>query len=182
MSMEKRKSIRIHEYNKIKFMDIVKKLGKVIQSINNEYCFKKKITMFNDIYDIVLDNFDVIVEQPNIHNRFLFNMFATTIEIKSILETKIENGEKIQYLYLKNKKYFCMFETKYMNYIFRNLLLNVPSDSTSTSYDCPICLENTSNHKDIIVTDCNHCFHKRCLFKHLLNIENCPICRKNIRF
>jgi hypothetical protein len=177
-SYSKRKSIRIYEYNKIKFNDVVKKLGKIIQYINDESCYKKKITLFNDIYDIVLENFDIIVEQPNIHIRFLLCMFEKTIEIKSFLETEIEKGEKIQYLHKKNKKYFCIFETKYMNYIFQNLLLNVPS--TSGYYDCPICLENICNNKDIIVTDCNHCFHKRCLFNHILNIENCPICRTTI--
>ena len=174
----KRKSIRIQGYNKTKFDDIVKKLGDLINSINNESCYKKKITRFNDIYDIVIDNFDIIIQQQNIHNRFLFCMFEKTLNIKSFLETEIEKGERIQELYKQNIKYFFTFEKKYMDYIFQNLKHN-SKDSDSDS-DCPICLEKICNNKDIIVTNCNHCFHKRCLFNHMLNVENCPICRTMI--
>ena len=171
-----RKSIRIQGYNKTKFYDIVKKIGVLINAINNESCYKKKITRFNDIYDIVIDNFDIIIQQQN---KFLFCMFEKTLNIKSFLETEIEKGERIQELYLKNKKYFNIFETKYMDYIFQNLNSKDSKDSESDS-DCPICLEKICNNKDIIITNCKHCFHKRCLFKHLLNIDNCPICRTMI--
>ena len=174
-----RKSIRIQGYNKTKFDDIVKKIGDLINSINNESCYKRKITRFNDIYDIVIDNFDIIIQQHNIHIRFLFCMFEKTVNIKSFLETEIEKGERIQELYLKNKKYFNIFETKYMDYIFQNLKHNSTSLDSKDS-DCPICLEKICNNKDIIITNCKHCFHKRCLFKHLLNIDNCPICRTMI--
>lgn len=47
---------------------------------------------------------------------------------------------------------------------------------------CAICLSNISNsNSHIIVTDCNHSYHKRCLLLHLLKCTpSCPMCRKNI--
>ena len=178
----KRKSIRIKEYNKTKFDDVVKNLSNLINSINNETCYKKKITLFNNIYDIVIDNFDIIIQQPNnTHVRFLFCIFEKTVNIKSFLETEIEKGERIQELYKQNIKYFFTFETKYMDYIFQNLKQNSKDVDLDSDSDCPICLEKIMNkQKDIVVTNCKHCFHKRCLFNHLLNIENCPICRNRI--
>lgn len=173
----KRKSFRINENNKKKFSGIVKSLGNLIEYINNENGYKKKIILFNKIFDIVLENFYIIVQQPNIRIRFLFCMFEKSIEVKSFLEKEVEIGKKINNIYNSYTKKFYCFETIYMNYIFQNLikLPNQPSN------DCPICLENIFK-KDIIVTDCSHCFHKKCLFKHVFNAENCPICRTNIIF
>jgi len=49
----------------------------------------------------------------------------------------------------------------------------------STVNDCPICLENIEK-KEIVVTNCNHFFHKKCLFESLIEINRCPICRSTI--
>ena len=81
----KRKSIRINENNKKKFSGIVKSLGNLIEDINNENGYKNKIILFNKIFDIVLENFDIIVQQPNIRIRFLFYMFEKTVEVKTFL-------------------------------------------------------------------------------------------------
>ena len=173
-----RKSFRIKEYNKSKFnVIVVKSLNNLLQDFNNANCYKKKIILFNKIFDVVLDNFDIIVQQPNNRIGFLFTMFKKSFEVKCFLEKEIENGEKIHKIYKKYSKKFYCFETTYINYIFQNLI----KPPTQTSNDCPICLENIDK-KDIIVTDCSHCFHKKCLFKHLFRVENCPICRTNIIF
>jgi hypothetical protein len=104
-------------------------------------------------------------------------MFEKAIEVKSFLEKERENGEKINKIYYINIKKFYYFETKYRNYIFQNLI----KEPNQALNDCPICLESICK-KEIIVTDCNHCFHKKCLFKHVFHIENCPICRTDIIF
>lgn len=43
---------------------------------------------------------------------------------------------------------------------------------------CPICLENISGLKNMVITECGHSFHCRCL---MINIShngfNCPYCR-----
>ena len=44
--------------------------------------------------------------------------------------------------------------------------------------DCIICLEDLEC--EIIQLDCNHYFHKDCIFKWLNNTKSCPICRAKI--
>lgn len=42
--------------------------------------------------------------------------------------------------------------------------------------ECSICME--INYNQVIITDCNHEFHKKCLFEWIKNSPTCPICRK----
>jgi RING finger and CHY zinc finger domain-containing protein 1 len=48
--------------------------------------------------------------------------------------------------------------------------------------NCSICLEDIFNSRsDIYILNCNHIFHKKCLFKVLMLCSNtCPICRTEI--
>jgi hypothetical protein len=44
--------------------------------------------------------------------------------------------------------------------------------------ECSICME--INYNQVIITDCNHEFHKKCLFEWMKNSPTCPICRKQL--
>ena len=52
--------------------------------------------------------------------------------------------------------------------------------------ECSICLEN--NDINSIHLECNHIFHKECLFKTCINTgishfkTTCPLCRKDLHF
>lgn len=44
---------------------------------------------------------------------------------------------------------------------------------------CSICLESCTD--DVMITTCNHTFHKECLQKSVsYGMKTCPICRGNI--
>jgi len=44
--------------------------------------------------------------------------------------------------------------------------------------ECSICME--INYNQVIITDCNHEFHEKCLFEWMKNSPTCPICRKQL--
>lgn len=46
--------------------------------------------------------------------------------------------------------------------------------------ECPICMEEfteTLPEKRLVLTDCNHCYHEKCLREWLFQKTNCPVCR-----
>ena len=53
----------------------------------------------------------------------------------------------------------------------------------SNQQECSICIETINldkQKKDIVVLNCGHIFHKRCIDKWAINTPNCPMCRENI--
>jgi hypothetical protein len=47
--------------------------------------------------------------------------------------------------------------------------------------DCPICLNNFIENKNIIKTECEHFFHKFCIYEWIYNKHNsCPVCRDKL--
>ena len=73
-----------------------------------------------------------------------------------------------------------------IGYQIQNSLFDYNSDNVN--YDiCTICLEELkSNEQNLIITKCNHIFHKDCLLKWInINSEkrhntDCPNCKYNI--
>ena len=44
--------------------------------------------------------------------------------------------------------------------------------------ECPICLEHIEGNKNIIVTECGHIFHCKCMMTNIIhNGFSCPCCR-----
>jgi len=43
--------------------------------------------------------------------------------------------------------------------------------------ECGICLEEMNNSKEILISECNHKFHKMCI----CNVKICPYCRKVLK-
>ena len=47
--------------------------------------------------------------------------------------------------------------------------------------ECPICLEHIECNKNIIVTECGHTFHCKCMMTNIShNGFSCPCCRTNM--
>lgn len=48
--------------------------------------------------------------------------------------------------------------------------------------DCSICLDTINNKNEIYITNCKHCFHKKCFYKFIRFRGNrhCPNCRQCI--
>ncbi|XP_073829657.1 uncharacterized protein [Musca autumnalis] len=50
---------------------------------------------------------------------------------------------------------------------------------TSSSLQCPICVESYDDANDICSTVCGHVFHNSCLSEWLGQSDTCPMCNKN---
>ena len=48
--------------------------------------------------------------------------------------------------------------------------------------ECSICLEEIEDEEDKYITLCNHIFHQSCLIKWIKDNQNCPICRRVIKY
>lgn len=63
------------------------------------------------------------------------------------------------------------------------MLFKKKSFQESYGSDCPICLDSFKINDEIVITPCNHLFHKQCLKTWLYNLSepkhNCPYCRTN---
>ena len=60
----------------------------------------------------------------------------------------------------------------YISYILRNL---------NECQECVICLEDMKNNDEIILTECFHMYHKKCLIDWFERSEVCPICDNKIK-
>ena len=45
---------------------------------------------------------------------------------------------------------------------------------------CIICLDDFKIGQDVCILNCNHIFHHRCLYRNILEHQECPICRKKL--
>ena len=47
------------------------------------------------------------------------------------------------------------------------------------SIECSVCLEPVISYESLVTLECNHHFHKCCIYK--LETSKCPLCRTQIR-
>ncbi len=78
--------------------------------------------------------------------------------------------KKLELLKKKQKFYLLNSEIKSIDY---------KKDICNNEEECPICLENYSNEKDVCFTPCKHLFHHNCLKEYIYGCEEmkCPICK-----
>ena len=45
--------------------------------------------------------------------------------------------------------------------------------------ECPICFDEFTENipEKLLLTDCNHCYHEKCLREWIVQKKNCPVCR-----
>lgn len=64
-----------------------------------------------------------------------------------------------------------------------SLVASIRSDTTDVDADrCAICLDRFKDGDEICTSQnksCSHEFHRKCIFKWLLENEDCPCCRRN---
>ena len=54
----------------------------------------------------------------------------------------------------------------------------LPKMSCCEAVDCPICMEQIEGTRNVVTTECGHCFHARCLMTSVAhNGFGCPYCR-----
>ena len=170
-----RRSERIlNEKEKI-FNSFLINISKILKTLTNIQDNNEKIIYITDIYQLIINNFDIIIKKSK-NCSFIGIAYKKKDQFLVELKNKIEKGEKIKLLYNNYLKVTSIFEKKYFDYVFK-FMKNKPKSQIN---DCPICLENIEK-KEIIVTECNHCFHKNCLFKSLIERNTCPICRLNLK-
>ena len=64
--------------------------------------------------------------------------------------------------------------------VTKKLLFNILVDKEIITIDkCPICLETLGEGK-IIKTDCEHVYHKECIYK--IRSKTCPLCRRKLKW
>ena len=51
-------------------------------------------------------------------------------------------------------------------------------DSEKKNLICPICLDN--NNLDVVIENCQHWYHKECIYNWLKESNSCPLCRVTI--
>lgn len=117
--------------------------------------------------------------------------FGTYDDTENITDTE-ELRDEIAYdallllLCVSFSQFFCFVgKTCYKNIkkyytLNKNIKKIKDSDLENLINECSICLENYEINDKIIILNCTHIFHKRCLDLWLSNNNSCPICREDI--
>jgi hypothetical protein len=157
---EIRKSERIMNKNKLVIQSFCNTLHKYIDLIN----IHPKSNLFNNMYEHILQHFDIIQKNTS----FLNSVIKKGIEIKQM--PNLVSNKFINIFSRIEKKYIDNFLPNNKNKSNNNAIKNI----------CPICLDDISNNT-LFVTNCNHCFHIKCLFMHFIDRNSCPICRNILK-
>lgn len=107
-------------------------------------------------------------DEPSPLSSFFTSVISVSITnyVESLEEKKEENEEKKEdkFIYLS----FSDFDDR----------------SKEIHKECPICMEEFTENltencteKRLILTDCNHCYHEKCLKEWIFQHNNCPVCR-----
>jgi hypothetical protein len=165
---EIRKSERIMNKNKLVIQSFCYRMKKYIDLINLNISIPPKIYLINNMYEHILQHFDIIMKSYY-YTSFLNSVIKKGIEIKQI-PNLVSN---------KFINIFSQIEKKYIdNFLPNNKKKS--NNNNATKNICPICLDDISNNK-LFVTNCNHCFHTKCLFVYFIDRNSCPICRNILK-
>lgn len=72
--------------------------------------------------------------------------------------------------------------TEYTNssLLFFILIFYNQADKSNNNMKCPICYDKIV--KDMFISFCGHIFHNNCIEEWCLQRENCPICRRTLKY
>lgn len=114
----------------------------------------------------------------NIHNRnysgrpnesvireYIIGLITNT-NLDSVLQDSIDNDEGL----VRDENVVAQFDSqKY-------------KDIEKSKYDsnCGICLETYNGDEDVVILDCSHLYHKKCIDEWIHYNQVCPLCKKNI--
>jgi hypothetical protein len=171
-----KKSERLVNKNRILYKNICNLIISKLNLHNEIIGIKNKLNNVIVIHKIILENFNLLFSH-DIHNKsYLFYILIINKANDLINEQKIhiDNGYKLKTLYKEFSKIISVIESKYIDYMSINTKKNDLVDT-----ECPICIELIKKH-NLLKTRCGHYFHKKCIYKHILNINSCPMCRELI--
>ena len=147
-----------------------------------------RISILVDIYVKVVDDYKFFKNDNINYAKYLYffkSMTYKKTEIEQSLTDQMKinpNKKKVQKINKLFINIYNKFETNTIEFINIHFSNNKKKDKNNNKIECSICLETiTCNTK--IITNCNHCFHKKCLFRHIMHIHNeeqigvCPLCR-----
>ena len=111
---------------------------------------------------------DAISNQNN--NNYILN-HPNSIELN-----EIQNSTSINFIEWQNRNIYIQEVTK--KFI---IIKNDDIYEKIKNKDCPICLDNFIENKNIIKTECKHFFHEFCIYEWVYNKNNsCPVCRDKL--
>lgn len=161
---------------------VFKMIKEKMNDVQNEEYPKNKIIITLSIYNLVLDNFNLLFIEY-ISGYYLYNIvFNKALEIKESIISEIEKGYKFKHFNKCMEKIIILLKKKYLDNIFDKLLKKTiyNKDNKDNKNNCAICLDHLTNN--VFETTCNHKYHKKCLYRHLLNSLSCPLCRNCMHF
>jgi len=146
---------------------------------------KKRIELFIEIYSILLFDFDIIFlnkEKRKSVFTFLKQVIRKRTELQEELTFQIANNPTITSTCKKLNVLMDKVHKKSILFVMNHILISctLHSDCPTT---CPICIEEIKieKKKDRIFTCCQHEFHQKCLFQHIMaDNHTCPMCREII--
>jgi hypothetical protein len=178
-----KRSERNNEIQSKSRQQLFKIIKEQIECAKNEQYTKTKILVAFSIYKLLLDNFNLLFVEYKSGYYFFGIIFNKALEINESIINEIHNGKKFK-IYLKNMYIIInKLQKKYLDNIFLKLLKKTIYKKDNINNDinkCPICLDNLTNN--VFETPCNHTFHKKCLYTHLLSSLSCPMCRNCMHF
>ena len=140
------------------------------------YALLNAITNINNNYDNNRHSISTFINgqgEPSPLSSFFTSVISLSITnyVESLDEKEEKKEKEDKFIYL----YFSDFDEK----------------SKEIHKECPICIEeftenltsDTENlsesptEKRLVLTDCNHCYHEKCLREWLVQHKNCPVCR-----
>jgi hypothetical protein len=166
-------SLRIHNNKEKVFLNIHQKFKDFSKQIDMVSSSRSKIDIVIEIFNYSIINFNICVLNPSILKIFGILMKRGVV-INSDIQDGIRDGNKWKTCHQKFLKVYKLFREKYLNFVFKNMKKHI-----YIIKECPICFENITK-KQSVQTYCNHSFHKYCLYQHMENRNNCPICRAQI--
>lgn len=168
-----KKSERIFNKNNKLYKNICKMISDKLISNNDNISIKNKLYNVIDIYNIILINFNLLFTDKMNSKSYVF--YSIIINKANELLNE-EKTYKLKTLYKELSNIISKIESKYIDYMCINTKKN---DLLDTETECPICME-TIQKQNFVKTECGHFYHKKCIYKHLLIMNSCPICRKLI--
>lgn len=169
-----RRSLRIKENNEQISTVFVNKLFNLIKVLNNYKNCDEKLSCLTSMYQLILENMNILAFSLR-----WINFFIQMLMKKTHVDENLNSDDK------KEKKTLIVYKNFYkVYYVFQKKVFDILFEKRNNKYkekqDCSICME-VINKKDLVITNCNHYFHQKCLVE-CFSVNKCPNCRNCLYF
>jgi hypothetical protein len=165
---------------KTKDIDII--INNIKNNINNINIIKN--TLLNTLMENeacikaaeIIETYDISYCNTIIYAHSKSSIFEAIKKVNGKINIK---SEEIFYRELAYP-YLCKILYNKINsqYHINEIMISILTDAK----ECSICLDSIKNKNEIYITNCKHCFHKKCFYKFIRyrGNRNCPNCRQNL--